>query len=970
MEVPAPGRTHVHRLRHHQLLAARQDRARHHDRLRPQRPDRVRRPRASASPREAGSTFECKLDAGASRGLHLAARPHRPGRTARTPSRCAPPTPPATPTPRPATRTWTVDTAAPDTTIDPARPGSIAIDVGDLRLHRHRGRRDVRVQARRRRRGTTCTSPRTLTALGDGAHTFRVRATRRRRQRPTPRPATRTLTVDTVAPDTTIDSGPTRADGLHHAELRASPPTTRPRRSSASSTSRRFAACTSPRRLHRPRRRRAHLRGARDATPPATSTPRPADAHLDRRHRRARHHDHLRPDRPDQQRRRHLRVLLERGRLDVRVQARRRGAWQPCTSPRALTRPRRRRAHLPVRATDAAGNVDATPGDAHLDRRHHRARHDDRLAARRGAVASASATLRLLAPTPSRHVRVQARRRRASRPAPRRARYTGLADGRHTFAVRATDAAGNVDATPATRTWTVDTAAPDTTIDVGPAAARGHRRGAPSPSPPPSRARRFECKLDAGRAMARRAPRRARSPASPTAATRSACARPTPPATSTPARPRAPGRSTPRRPTRRSTPARPGTTQPRARHRSRFSTEAGRDVRVQARRRAPGRPARRRGRSTGSPTARTRFTRARHRRRRQRRTPTPATRTWTVDTAAPETRRSRRARRARPPRERATFAFTRPRPGSASSASSTTRPGDRPATRPRHAHRRWPTAPTRSGARDGRRRQPRRQRRRRAPGRSTRPRRTRRSPAARRAPSPPRPPSFTFTVERGRARPSSAGWTPGPWEACSSPRTLTRARRREPHVLGPGDRRGRQRRRQRGRARTWTVDTRRARDHDRLRPDRPDGDHVRHVRVHLNETGSTFECKLDSGALAGLHVAAARYTGLAQGEHTLRVRATDAAGNVDASEAARTWIADTVEPDTTFDSAPEATTASNRAEFAFGSGRGRRRLRVPARRRGMAGLHVAPRPDRARERRPRLPRACARRGGEPRPDAG
>ncbi|GAA4711514.1 Ig-like domain-containing protein [Nocardioides conyzicola] len=45
---------------------------------------------------------------------------------------------------------------------------------------------------------------------------------------------------------------------------------------------------------------------------------------------------------------------------------------------------------------------------------------------------------------------------------------TALADGAHSFAVRATDRAGNVGATPSQVVFTVDTAAPDTTIASGP----------------------------------------------------------------------------------------------------------------------------------------------------------------------------------------------------------------------------------------------------------------------------------------------------------------------------------------------------------------------------------------------------------------------------------------------------------------------------------------------------------------------
>jgi sugar lactone lactonase YvrE len=40
------------------------------------------------------------------------------------------------------------------------------------------------------------------------------------------------------------------------------------------------------------------------------------------------------------------------------------------------------------------------------------------------------------------------------------AAYSGLVDGPHTFAVRATDPVGNTDATPATRTWTIDSTVP------------------------------------------------------------------------------------------------------------------------------------------------------------------------------------------------------------------------------------------------------------------------------------------------------------------------------------------------------------------------------------------------------------------------------------------------------------------------------------------------------------------------------
>jgi hypothetical protein len=90
------------------------------------------------------------------------------------------------------------------------------------------------------------------------------------------------------------------------------------------------------------------------------------------------------------------------------------------------------------------------------------------------------------------------------------------------------------------------------------------------------------------------------------------------------------------------------------------------------------------------------------------------------------------------------------------------------------------------------------------------------------------------------------------------------------------------------------------------------------------ESGSTFECRVDSAAFTACsspHTTAA----LADGPHTFEVRAIDAAGNVDPTPASRAFTVttpsppDTTPPDTTITAGPSGPTGDGTPTFEFSS---------------------------------------------------
>jgi large repetitive protein len=82
-----------------------------------------------------------------------------------------------------------------------------------------------------------------------------------------------------------------------------------------------------------------------------------------------------------------------------------------------------------------------------------------------------------------------------------------------------------------------------------------------------------------------------------------------------------------------------------------------------------------------------------------------------------------------------------------------------------------------------------------------------------------------------------------------------------------------------------------------------------------DEAGVSFECRLDDGTFAAC-VSPDVVTALVDGSHAFEVRAVDAAGNADATPARHVWTVDTTPPETTINTAA-ALTADATPEFTF-----------------------------------------------------
>jgi MYXO-CTERM domain-containing protein len=101
-------------------------------------------------------------------------------------------------------------------------------------------------------------------------------------------------------------------------------------------------------------------------------------------------------------------------------------------------------------------------------------------------------------------------------------------------------------------------------------------------------------------------------------------------------------------------------------------------------------------------------------------------------------------------------------------------------------------------------------------------------------------------------------------------------------------------------------------------PTDPTNDTTGDFTFSSDDPGATFECQVDGAAYAACAATFATVA-LAEGSHTLNVRAKDAVGNIDGTPATFTWKVDLTAPDTTIATKPTNPTTDATGDFTFTS---------------------------------------------------
>jgi hypothetical protein len=364
-----------------------------------------------------------------------------------------------------STRRFVIDNAAPDTTIDsgPTDPSNNVTPTFGFSSSEPGSSFECRVDGGG---WSACMSPHTLPAMGAGGHIFDVRATDAAGNSDAS-PASYTWTIDLTAPDTTMNSNPPSPDNDSTPTFTFS--STEPGSSfECRVDGGSWVACSSPHTVspaipdgaHTFQARAVDAAGNEDLTPDSyswTIDATPPDTTIG-------------PSQPAP-------LTTATGatfdfsstELPATFQCSLDGAaFAACTSPKAYSALADGSHTFQVRALDTATNADPSPASYTWTIDTTPPVTSFGTAKPSPNTSSSNATFDLA----SNEAGSTFECRLDGAPfgaCTSQMTYTGLADGWHTFEVRATDPIGNVDTSPATYTWRIDNVAPSTPAPSGPA---------------------------------------------------------------------------------------------------------------------------------------------------------------------------------------------------------------------------------------------------------------------------------------------------------------------------------------------------------------------------------------------------------------------------------------------------------------------------------------------------------------------